>query len=49
MTPLHWAASNNSKECLANLLSHGAEVNIKDNVSNDHNMNSWIDNNNDSS
>ena len=40
------AAGNNSKECLELLLSHGAEVNIKNNVSNDHNMNWWVDNNN---
>ena len=33
-TPLHKAAANNSKECLALLLSRGAEVNIKDKVSN---------------
>ena len=47
MTPLHWAARNNNKECLALLLSHGAEVNIKNDVSNDDNMNWWVDNNND--
>ena len=44
MTPLHLAAEKNSKEYLALLLSHGADVNIKDNVSNDHTMNWWVDN-----
>ena len=38
MTPLHRAAKKNSKECLELLLFHGAEVNIKSKVSNDHNM-----------
>ena len=39
MTPLHYAAAlENSKECLALLLSHGADGNIKNDVSNDHNM-----------
>ena len=33
-TPLHWAAYNNSKECLELLLSHGADANIKKIVSN---------------
>ena len=33
MTPAHDAAGNNSKECLELLLSHGAEVNIKSDVS----------------
>ena len=42
-------AWNNSKECLLLLLSHGAEGNIKDDVSNDHYMNSWVENNNGSS
>ena len=46
-TPLHWAAEKNSKECLELLLSHGAEVNIKNDVSNDHKMKWWVDNNND--
>ena len=46
-TPLHHAALNNSKECSALLLAHGAEVNVKHNVSNDHNMNWCVDNNND--
>ena len=32
-TPLHWAAYNNSKECLELLLSYGAEVNMKKIVS----------------
>ena len=32
-TPLHGATLKNSKECLVLLLSHGAEVDIKDNVS----------------
>ena len=39
-TALHSAAGNDSKECLELLLSDGADVNIKNNVSNDHNMNS---------
>ena len=47
-TPLHTAAANNSTRCLALLISHGANVNIKANVSNDHNMNWWVDSNNDS-
>ena len=38
VTPLHGAAYNNSKECLDILLSHGAELNIKDRVSNENNM-----------
>ena len=33
-SPLHYAAEKNSKECLEILLSHGAEVNMKNNVSN---------------
>ena len=37
-TALHWATWNNSTECLALLLSHGADVNVKDNVSNIDNM-----------
>ena len=41
------AAENKSKECLELFLSHGAEVNIKNNVSNDHNISWWVDNNND--
>ena len=45
-TALYYPAANNSKECMELLLSHGAEVNIKELVSNDHNMNSWVDNNN---
>ena len=44
MTPLHWAAENKSEECLALLLSHGAEVDVKNNVSNDSKMNWWVDN-----
>ena len=47
MTPLYRAVDYNSKECLALLLSHGADGNIKNNVSNDHNLNWWVDNNND--
>ena len=34
MTPLHHAASSKSKKCLELLLSHGADVNVKDKVSN---------------
>ena len=32
-TPLQWAAQENNKECLELLLSHGAKVNVKENVS----------------
>ena len=32
-TPLHKAASNNSKECIELLLKHGADPNIKNRVS----------------
>ena len=32
-TSVHWAVWKNSKECLELLLSHGAEVNIRDEVS----------------
>jgi len=32
--PLHCAASHNSQECMELLLNHGADVNLKDNVSN---------------
>ena len=38
-TALHWAAEKNSKECLELLLSHGAEVDIKNNASKYINMN----------
>ena len=40
-TPLHWAARENSKECLKLLLAYGAEVNAKmkvNNFKNDSNM-----------
>ena len=37
-TPLYNAAKNNSEECLELLVSHGADVNIKKNVSNNNNM-----------
>ena len=49
MTPIHYAVGENSKECLALLLSHGAELNIKDDVSNDNSMNRRVDNDVDSS
>ena len=32
--PLHYAAEKNSIECLTLLLSHGAEVNVHNDVSN---------------
>ena len=38
MTPLHLGSEYNSKGCSELLLSHGAEVNIKSDVSNDHSM-----------
>ena len=38
-TPLHTAVKKNRKECLELLLSHGAEVNIKNDVSNGSRMN----------
>ena len=38
-TPVHIAAITNSKQCLELLLSHGAEVNVKENVRSDHDMN----------
>ena len=40
-TPLHGATLKNSKECLVLLLSHGAEVDIKDNVSIFYYMKLW--------
>jgi len=33
-TPLHIAAEINSIECMELLLAHGADVTVKDNVSN---------------
>ena len=36
-TPLHFAAQENSRECLELLLFYGAEVNIKNRVSNGNN------------
>ena len=36
-TPLHLAIEYNSKECFELLLSHGADVNIRDRVSNNGN------------
>ena len=45
MTPLLSAAAKESMECLELLLSHGAEINIQDDVSNDNNMIWWVDNN----
>jgi len=33
-TPLNWAAENNNKEWMELLLAHGADVTVKDNVSN---------------
>ena len=38
-TPLHTAAEKNSIACLELLVSHGAEVNIKNDVSNGNSMN----------
>ena len=38
-TPLHWAARDDSIECLALLLSNGAEINKNDMVRNGNNMN----------
>ena len=38
-TPLHTAAEYNKKKCMELLLSHGAEANIKNVVSNNNNMN----------
>ena len=32
MTPLHHTIGNTNKECLALLISHGAEVNMQDKV-----------------
>ena len=33
MTPLHWAATNNHPDVMSLLISHGADVNMKDWVS----------------
>ncbi|XP_065912871.1 transient receptor potential cation channel subfamily A member 1-like [Dysidea avara] len=30
MTPLHWAATNNHPDVMSLLISHGADVNMKD-------------------
>ena len=36
---LHFAAAYDSKQCLELLLSHGADINVKNKVSNDNDMN----------
>ena len=36
---LHFAAACDRKQCLELLLSHGADINVKNKVSNDNNMN----------
>jgi len=41
--PLHWAAVNNSKECMELLLAHGAYVTIKDDVSKSDRNDSYYD------
>ena len=45
-TPLHTAAEYNKKKCMELLLSHGAEANIKNVVSNNDKMNWSVDDTN---